>query len=1157
MLAFDLLGPPVLRRDGTALPLTVKKAQALLVLLACNGAMPRSRVVALLWPQLDESTGRRNLRRELARLREAGAADALAADADLLAPAAGLQIDARRFETACDAGRHDEALALWRGPPADGLDLEDAPDFGDWLARQREGLQRTRQQALAAAARAHESRGDADRALQCIQTLLAEDPLQERHHRDAMRLLAACGRREAALAQYARCCELLCTELGLTPMGETEELAAALRGAPATPAPSVDPPRALLPGVLPFVGRSAEVAILEAAWRAGAAVLIEGEGGIGKTRLARDFLAAHGPYALARCLPGDAELPYAAFTRALRAMAGPDLMLEGLPRWAVDELARLLPELGPLPQPIRSPEERGRFFEACALAWCALAEESFDAVVLDDWHLADGASQALLRFVARRRREQGAGGAREWLLLRPEFDAESMRHLADSLQVQPLRLQALDDAAVLELVRQLSGAARPALFASRLHAATAGNPFFLSETLHHLADQRWLDAGEDGIWRTPFDAATQDYRELPVPASVRDAVLARVQRLGAAGVRVLEAAALAGEPFAPAMLAPACALSELQTVLAIEQAVQARLLREHESGGYAFAHDQIQQALQGALPPDRRRLVHRRLALAALSTRHAPALIAQHFEAGGEPARAAPLRLAAGDEAQRLFDGALALQHWQLALAAAPDATLRARLLPRCAHALVDIGDAEAAHARLAELDLLLRSAVLPAPAQAEAVIACAELETALDRNADALPRIEALLAQAPGGALQSRALRVRGQALQNLGRLDDARACAEAALQQTGSDATERAALLDMLTMIEYLRGRPKQALALAREVLVLWEVLGDRRSVVKGHFRVGTLLLVGGDAEGGRLMLERARMLAAELHLIEQQRDIIVNLMKVHADRGDGAGMLALAEEGWNLAPGFPRPRTRQLLLQARFHARLLLGELGTALTLAEQVLAEAEASGEPGALQYAVLTLLDLLIYLGDFERGRALLHRLTRSGAQELAYLGVKLLLQRAFLESRAGQPAAARAALVLIGEPQTLQQPQDRADLALREADVLLAEGQPAAALDRLQAWLHSVPSVPVQAMIWALHLRAALTLGPVPNEDWHSARAVLARGAVPPLEALDLQRALSRSAPDAALGAELAATAAATAERLAASLQAWPEHQRRWRAELR
>jgi DNA-binding SARP family transcriptional activator len=1152
MLALELLGPVVLRRNGAALPLTIRKTAAVLVLLALGGPMPRARVAALLWPDLEEALGRRNLRRELARLREAGAPDAVQADGDRLALAPTLALDTHSFRHALQAGDAASALAHWRGPPADGLDLDDAQPFMDWLGPERDRLQAQRRQALQAAVGAAQTRGDTDTALALLRQLLADDPLQEQHHRAVMQLLASSGRREAALAQYRRCCDLLRDELGLVPMAETEALAGALRGQPAMPAAvPVTAPGRLLPAALPFVGRQAEVLALEAAWHSGAAVLVEGLAGVGKTRLALDVAAAHGAFALVRCQPGDAELPYAAFARALQCLCGqaPDrtaLAVAGLALWAIDELARLLPGLGAPPPAIRSAEEQARFFEACLQAWRKLAAGSFDVVVLDDWHLADSASLSLLIQVVQQRRESGTDGTREWLLMRPEVAAATRQRLCDGLQAVTVPLQPLDDAAVLDLVRHLSGAQQPVRFAARLQRATGGNPFFIAETLRLLAETGALYRDAEGRWSTPFDAATEDYHELPLPPSVRAAVLARVQRLPDAARRLLEAASLAAEPFAPVLLAAACALSELEATAALEQALDAMLVQELAGGGHGFSHDLARQALAADLSPQRRRLVHRRLALAAEATRAPPALTAQQFEAAGDAVRAAPFRLAAGDEAQRLFDSALALQHWQAALAAPADAALRAKLLPRCAQAQVDLGDAEGADTSLAELDALLRAGQLDPEQHAEAVIACADLEATLDRSAEALARIETLLAGPGAGRSSARARRVRSRALQNLGRLDDAQAGAELALQQVGADAAERAALLDQLLLIEYQRGRPQQALVLAREAVGLWQALGDRRNIAKGHFRTGTMLLISGEVDAGALELERARRLAAELHLVEQQRDVIVNLLKLHADRGDGAAMLALAEEGWQLAPGFPRPRTRQLLMQARLHARLLLGELGTALTLADQVLAEAEAAGEPGALQYAVITVLDLLAYLGDFERGRRLMDRLLGAGTQELAFLGVKLALLRAFLESRAGDTAAARQALASIAEPQALQQPQDRVDLALREAEIQLAEGAPAAALATLSPWLQDVPSLQLQAMVWMLHLRAALALGPVPAADRLRAQALLDAGGVPPLEALDLLRALALTADDPA--GPLAAQAAA--DRLAASLADWPAQQR-------
>ena len=1160
MLALDLLGPVVLRDDGVALPLAIKKTQALLVLLAQAGSMPRNRVVALLWPLLDESTGRRNLRRELARLREAGAGEAVQADADFLALALAVTSDARAFEAALAEGRPDDALALWRGPPADGLGLDDAGAFDDWLAAETERLRALRRQALEASAASHEAGGDLGTALQRIEALLADDPLQEQRHRDAIRLLTACGRREAALAQYERCRMLLAAELGLQPMAATEALAAALRDgaeAPAAPAAAAaaatSPPAtqatARLPERLPLVGREAEVAALEAAWAGAGPLLVEGEGGVGKTRLATDFCAVRGPFALARCRPGDRGVPYAAFTRALRVLAGDALAASGLPDWVNHELARVLPELGALPRPIESAEERARFFEACAQAWSRLADGSFDAVVIDDCQHADEPSQALLAFISQR---ADAGAARLLLLMRPGGAAAFAEGAALHLVLAPLTAEP-----VMDLVRQLSGVAAPKRFANRLQRATGGNPFFIAETLRHLAETGALRADTRGRWSTPFDNDTEDYRELPLPATVRDAVLARVQRLPDAPRRLLEAASLAAEPFAPSLLAAACALSELEAVAAIELALHAALLREHERGGYGFSHDLAQQALEGDLSPQRRRLVHRRLALAAVATRADPALTAQHFEAAGEAQRAVAFRLAAGDEAQRLFAGAQALQHWQAGLADGPTPAQRALLVQRCAQAQIDLGDGPGAQARFDEIDALLAAGTLTDDERAEALTASADMRIGLGQNTPMLLRIDALLAGLADGRARAKALRARSHALHNLGRLDEARATAEEALVLVPDDALERATLLDMMQMIEYQRARPQDALLLAREAAALWAAHGDRRNVLRGRYRVGVLLMLVGEPEAGERELEFARSAAAEMHLVEQQRDAIINLIKVHADRGDAARMLALADEGWNLSPTFPRPRQRQILTQARLHAHSLLGNMGEAMTLAEQVLAEAERNAEPIALQYAALTVLDLFIYLGDFERARSLLRRLEGAGTSQLAYYGIKLALNRAFLELFAGDAVAARAALAQAGAAAAMQQPQDRAGHALREAEVLLLEGQPDAAIVLLEPWRGEMPNVELQAQFWIVRLRAGHALGSVAPADWAQARAALAGGTMPPLEALELRRALLLAAPGASEAEALGAEVGTAIDRMAQSLAGWPEHQRRFLALVR
>lgn len=991
MPALDLLGPVVLGGSAGAVALSVKKAQALLVLLALGGPMPRARVVALLWPQLDESTGRRNLRRELARLREVGAAHAVAADGDRLALADAVSCDVRAFGSALRQGEPDRALALWRGPPADGLVLDDAQGFGDWLAIERERLLAARRRALEASAAAHEARGDLEAALQRIESLLADDALQEQHHRDAMRLHAACGRREAALAQYRQCCRLLKEELDLQPMAETEALAAALRGAPSAgpaaalpsprvpmTAPAAAAPAALLPTQMPFVGRSNEVANLETAWRAGRALLIEGEAGVGKTRLACDFAAAHGPYALVRCRPSDTAVPYAAFTRALRMLVGPTPELSSLAPWVRDELARLLPEVGAVPAPMRSPAEHSRFIEACTQTWLALAADSFDAVILDDWHHADSASQALLGNIAQRRQEQGGVGAREMLVYRSELStpaSQALQSLRNDAQGHHLRLGPLAADAVLALVQQLSGAQDPQRFAARLGHATAGNPFFLAETLRHLTELKLLAADADGVWQTPFDDATDDYRELPMPASVHETVLARVRRMSAATQRVLEAAALAGEPFVPALLAPACALSEAETVLAIEQAMAARQLREHDDGGYAFAHDLVQQALEASLTPERRRLVHRRLALGAEAMPAAPAVIAAHHEASGDVQRAVAFRITAGRQADHLHARAEAVAHWQRGLADRPTPSQELLLRSELLSALKHLGARDEGDAQASALGELADGGTLSPSERIDALIERADYLAFGQGAAAAVAILDALPLGLDEGQ-QLRAAQARVMALRDLGRVDEATLLCRQTLALPALQGRARAAMLDQGVRAEQLADRFHAALELTAEALAISKALGDEVGIARGHQRRGVFYVELGDLVQAELELWLSVRLCARIGLLSMQRASLYNLCCLYSAQDRPADVLAAAQQCWSIQPPMQRSELRVMVHLGFVDALLALGDLGQAWERASAAAADALAVGAPIGLTNTLMTCVDLFGLLGE----QAIVHRL---------------------------------------------------------------------------------------------------------------------------------------------------------------------------------
>lgn len=1084
MLSLKLLGQPALWRDGQPVRLTIRKTWCLLVLLACAGGAPRARLAATLWPALDEATARRNLRRELARLREAGVPELLQVADDRIALDPAVQLDLADFESALKAGDGAAALVLWRGELADGLAAGEAPAFDSWLEAERSRVHGLWRAALQAAATQAEP-ADPARALQHWQALLADDPLQEQHHQAVMGLHLAAGRREEALAQYQRCRTLLRDELGLAPSAQTEALVATAREAglrqpppaaaappmPAVPAAPVSDeappqPAAWLPDPLPFIGRDAEVAALEAAWRAGHTILIEGEGGVGKTRLALDFAAAHGPCALARCRSSDTGVPYASWTRVLRALAGPALTrasLAALPGWACDELARLVPELagsGAAPAPIRSDEERSRFFEACAAGWQALSADSFDAVLLDDWHLADAASNAVMAYVVQRGATAANGGTRVIALLRPATEtpgAGAAQALRDAGHTLHLRLQPLPAQQVFELVRRLSGASDPARFAARLQAATEGNPFFLAQTLRHLAETGALTVGSDGLWHTPYDDDTRDYRELPMPATVREAVVARVARLGAADGRVLEAAALAAEPFSPALLAPACAMSEIEAVLAIERAVLAGLLREHDSGGYAFAHDLVQQALDDALGPERRRLIHRRLALGAEAAGAPAAAIAGHFEASGEPRRAVQHRLAAAEQARHLHALPEAMQHWQRALAdgATPQQALHA-------HAGLMLGarlgcdfETMLAHGDTLQALAAMGSGLLPEE-RATALCAVADNLVFGNRPEAALAVLDRLPSTLPE-AEQAQAATIRVRVLQALGRLEDARMVGGAALALPTLPPATRCDLLDALASVELSAGRTEAVREHCGALLRLSQAIGSPEAATRARFRIGATWLMDGDLARAEAELTEAAAQFGRAGAVYRQRMVLYNLALVFEAQSRHERALAVVQQGWQLQPPLPEGEMWMFYRLAFVDANVALGHWGAAWEHTQAALAYALRQTEVQPLCAACLPTLELLGWLGETGLAREALSRISATGLQELHYAASEHWISVAQFELQQGDVAAAAQALSQAPPVTQIADVRVRARHALALAELRLAEAQPDAALALLPA----------------------------------------------------------------------------------------------------
>lgn len=649
-LVLQLLGPPRVLL-GMELALPTRKSLALTAFVALCGETTRSRLAALLWSDQPEEAARRNLRQELHRLNATPVGPWIQSSGEHLSLRPDADVDVENFRRAIADKDLAQAGRLYRGPLLSRFELKGASGYMDWLGTEREALARAWREATAARAKAAEAQGDPKGALELFRALIVEDPLAESHHREAMRLLDLLGDRGAALAQFESLRGTLRADLALDPLPETEALARRIRKGPAKAGHAqADAPAPVLHS--PLVGRESAWAALDGAGQRLA--LIEGEPGIGKTRLAREFAAAHGDLVVLKGREISRETPFypvaEALLEAYRADSGWYELLD--PVWRA-EIARFVPMLAegePGGEP-PSLEGRARVLEALAAALVTAARGGF--LLFDDLQWFDGSSAELVSHVTRR-----AGRVRLLATVRAEDLAGNpavQRSLAaigrDELLAR-IPLAALTESDVLTLVRALSGSTGATVFAQRLHAATAGNPLFLLETLRDLfgAGVLWREAD---TWATPYDDETEDYRELPISPSVREAVLRRIDRLGEGSRRLLEAACLAGDGFLLDWIGGCTALSELELVDAAERAMEANVIVEGPVG-HRFTHDLIRRSLDDALTAERRKLLHRKLAAAMIASGSVgPADVASHLEAGGRALDAVSYRVRAAEAALR------------------------------------------------------------------------------------------------------------------------------------------------------------------------------------------------------------------------------------------------------------------------------------------------------------------------------------------------------------------------------------------------------------------------------------------------------------------------------------------------------------------------
>jgi DNA-binding SARP family transcriptional activator len=943
-----LLGPVEIALDARPVAFDTRKAVALLAYLAVvRRTTSREALAALLWPESDGTDARNALRRTLSVLRSGLDGRGLIIDRSTVAlDETSVDVDLWRFRAALASARShhhppgepcqaclsalDEALVWDRGPFMEGFALRDSETFDDWQASEAEVHRRDLAGALERIARARAAERRWDRAIDAAGRWLEIDPLHEPAHQLMITTLARSGEPAAAIAQYRDFVRTLDRELGVATLAETAELAEAIQDGRLEPdLASHEPtpgPLAARAGAatdasvsrqLPLVGRDAELSRLTAEIRTvgrdGRLLLIEGEAGVGKTRLAEAVVAevrATGGRVLdARAIAGETIIPFAVVAELIReglTESDAATRIASMPSGWRSDAARLVALPGVAVPAVGAssgvdPYGHIRLLDALSGVLAALVDGPAPGLIwVDDIDRADPSSAEVVAFLARR-----LHGRRLGLLLSGRFEA------ADAHEVPASLISALRDADMRVQLGRLSRNDIAAL------AATALGPRATVEMVDALV------AESEGLPLYIAEAlAAPSSIGGPVPGGMVALIRGRLASVDEVGRQVLAAAAVIGRSFDLETVRAAAGRGEEETVDGLETLLRRGLIREVRPANvgdvrFDFTHGRLRDVAYEDTSLARRRLLHGRVAdaLARSGTGHRDAtrwaLIAYHLTLAGRTTAAAASHLRAGQLARAVFASPEAREHLEAALALGhPEAAAIHEMLGDLLTLMGDYAGAlghyqaaaaEGIESREAALEhrIGLVHARLGDLARAERHLAQASARTNdsraaatifVDRGAIAIgcgdiPGAERLAQQAlrtstdhddPTGAARAEAL--LGVLARRSGDLTAARRHLHAAIAAVDEadrraatddppDPGVRIAALNTLALVEADAGDHRAAEALMRDALTRCERQGDRHRQAALENNLADLLHAQGREAESMEHLKRAVALFAEI--------------------------------------------------------------------------------------------------------------------------------------------------------------------------------------------------------------------------------------------------------------------------------------------------
>ena len=660
----------------------------------------------------------------------------------------------------------------------------------------------------------------------------------------------------------------------------------------------------------PLVGREEEVRALTAvldvlAAGTGGAVSVEGEPGVGKSRLTetvREEAAARGIRWLeARCLSYGVGLPYWPYAELLRRVAG--IRVEDP---AEEARARLSASLGAAAEaypffarllglPLGEdgarlaglePEAFRRGLHGAFTTWLrSLSQERPIVLAVEDGHWADPSSIALTLDLAH--------GARDepvllYLTARPTGAGlvHEMRGSESGYVRLALELKPLDEEAVTALAEHMLGGGVPRGLLPVLLDRGAGNPFFVQETVRALQETGALLA-EDGRWRLKpgWDAAD-------VPPTIEGVLSARIDSLPSRASSTLQVASVIGRRVpVPLLRAVGRDLPELDP--AVEQLVASGLLDEagdRLEETVVFHHALVQDVAYARLLRRRKRELHRRVAEEAEamygSGEDSIDLLARHLYLGDAGAKAVDYLVRAGERARRLFANDEAIVHFSRA---AELVRADASLADRLPEILLTLGDLHEMRGDY-EQSLALFAEVGEVTGDVRGWRGVASTLRHRGEYARALSHLDAAFAAPALDAADLRPLWLeRAWSLYMSGRMPEAIAALRSGLESGETTADVAAARLRLLlSTVESAAGRYTAALQEAEHARRIFEEHADLPGLAAALRAIGGIQLRLGDLDEAAVALRKALALAERVGSADETGGSLINLALVERDRG-----------------------------------------------------------------------------------------------------------------------------------------------------------------------------------------------------------------------------------------------------------------------------